>query len=69
MSGVGAGTIKTDIPARLDRDRLLHRSGADVRRGVIEIFLGVKAEGQSLENIAKPLTAEDDDAQAAPANA
>jgi len=27
--------------------------------GVVEIFLGVKAEGQSLENIAKPLTAED----------
>jgi hypothetical protein len=40
-----------------------------VAGGVIEIFLGVKAEGQSLENIAKPLTAEDDDAQAAPANA
>ncbi len=31
--------------------------------GVVEIFLGVRAEGQSLENIAKPLTAEDDDAQ------
>jgi MFS family permease len=29
--------------------------------GIIEIFLGVKAEGQSLENIAKPLTAEDTD--------
>jgi MFS family permease len=29
--------------------------------GVIEIFLGVKAEGQSLEDIAKPLTAEDTD--------
>jgi hypothetical protein len=28
--------------------------------GVIEIFLGVKAEGQSLESIAKPLTAADD---------
>ena len=27
--------------------------------GVIEIIFGVKAEGQSLENIAKPLTAED----------
>ncbi len=32
-----------------------------VAGGVIEIFLGVKAEGQSLENIAKPLTAEDTD--------
>jgi len=27
--------------------------------GIVEIFLGVKAEGKSLENIAKPLTAED----------
>jgi MFS family permease len=27
--------------------------------GIAEAFLGVKAEGQSLENIAKPLTAED----------
>ena len=27
--------------------------------GLVEAFLGVKAEGQSLENIAKPLTAED----------
>jgi MFS family permease len=30
-----------------------------VGAGVVAIFLGVKAEGQSLENIAKPLTAED----------
>jgi MFS family permease len=29
--------------------------------GIVEAFLGVKAEGQSLENIAKPLTAEDHD--------
>ena len=29
--------------------------------GIVEIFLGVKAEGQTLENIAKPLTAEDAD--------
>jgi len=28
---------------------------------VVEIFLGVKAEGQSLESIAMPLTAEDDE--------
>ncbi len=27
--------------------------------GIVEIFFGVKAEGQTLENIAKPLTAED----------
>jgi MFS family permease len=29
--------------------------------GVVEAFLGVRAEGQSLEDIAKPLTAEDAD--------
>jgi MFS family permease len=34
-----------------------------VAGGIIEIVLGVKAEGQSLENIAKPLTAEDDEAK------
>ena len=30
-----------------------------VAGGLVEIFLGVKAEGQSLESIAQPLTAED----------
>src|SRR3954468_2268134 len=30
--------------------------------GIVEAFLGVKAEGQSLESIAQPLTAEDADA-------
>jgi MFS family permease len=29
--------------------------------GIVEAFLGVKAEGQSLESIAQPLTAEDVD--------
>ncbi len=42
--------------------------------GIVEIFLGVKAEGQSLESIATPLTAEDEapspgEETAAPANA
>ncbi len=27
--------------------------------GIVEAFLGVKAEGKSLESIAQPLTAED----------
>jgi hypothetical protein len=31
-----------------------------VAGGIVAIFLGVKAEGQSLESIARPLTAEDD---------
>jgi MFS family permease len=29
--------------------------------GIVEVFLGVKAEGKSLESIAQPLTVEDDD--------
>ena len=33
--------------------------------GIVEAFLGVKAEGQSLESIAQPLTAEDADTGAA----
>ena len=28
---------------------------------MVAIFLGVHAEGETLENVAKPLTAEDDD--------
>ena len=34
-----------------------------VAGGVVEIVLGVKAEGQSLEDIAQPLTAEDEPAR------
>jgi MFS family permease len=33
--------------------------------GIVEAFLGVKAEGKSLESIAQPLTAEDDSPPAA----
>jgi MFS family permease len=39
-------------------------AGLMIAGGVIEIFLGVKAEGQSLEDIAAPLTAEDQPAHA-----
>ncbi len=35
--------------------------------GIVEAFLGVKAEGQSLESIAQPLTAEDADSDSGPA--
>jgi MFS family permease len=38
-----------------------------VAGGVVEALLGVKAEGQSLENIAKPLTAEDSPERGTPA--
>lgn len=34
-------------------------AGLMIAAGIVEIFLGVKAEGQSLEDIAKPLTAEE----------
>jgi MFS family permease len=34
--------------------------------GIVEAFLGVRAEGQSLESIAQPLTAEDPDSGSAP---
>jgi MFS family permease len=34
-------------------------AGLMIAGGIVEIFLGVRAERQSLENIAKPLTAED----------
>ena len=37
--------------------------------GIVEAFLGVKAEGQSLENIAKPLTAEDAETRPRPTSA
>ncbi len=40
-------------------------AGLMVAGGIIAIFLGVHAEQQTLENIARPLTAEDDDAPAA----
>ncbi|HVH24653.1 MAG TPA: MFS transporter [Pseudonocardia sp.] len=41
-----------------------------VAGGVVEVFLGVKAEGQALESIAQPLTAEDaDSGDARPAEA
>jgi MFS family permease len=37
--------------------------------GIVAIFFSVDAEGKSLEDIARPLTAEDDDAPAAPGKA
>ena len=37
--------------------------------GIVAAFLGVKAEGQSLESIAKPLTAEDAESGGRPAAA
>jgi MFS family permease len=40
-----------------------------VGAGIVALFLGVKAEGQSLENIAKPLTAEDAETGGQPAAA
>jgi MFS family permease len=42
-------------------------SGLMIAGGIVEAFLGVKAEGQSLESIAQPLTAEDSDSDSGPA--
>jgi MFS family permease len=47
-------------------------AGLMIAGGIVEAFLGVKAEGQALEDIAKPLTAEDAETggqQPAPASA
>jgi MFS family permease len=41
-------------------------AGLMIAGGIIEAFLGVKAEGQSLESIAKPLTAEDAETSGGP---
>jgi hypothetical protein len=40
-----------------------------VAGGVVEILLGVKAERQALESIARPLTAEDPTGETRPADA
>ncbi|HEY2201024.1 MAG TPA: hypothetical protein VGH56_03990 [Solirubrobacteraceae bacterium] len=66
--GVEAGTIRTKIPARLDRLpwsrshwMVIVGLGAVmmILGGLAELVFGVKAEGKSLEQIAKPLTVED----------
>ena len=54
----GASADK-DITA--DRDRLLHRRGADDRRRHRRDLPRRQGRGQTLEDIAKPLTAEDSD--------
>ena len=60
-SGAELGTITTDI--RYIGAALM------VAGGVVEILLGVKAEQQTLESIARPLTAEDSADEARPAGA
>lgn len=42
-------------------------AGLMIAAGIVEAFLGVRAEGRSLESIAQPLTVEDDSGQPAPA--
>ena len=48
------------IPCGALLDRFGTRRSLLVAGGIIAAFLGVKAEGKSLESIAQPLTAEDD---------
>jgi hypothetical protein len=66
--GVETGTIRTKIPARLDRlpwSRfhwvvVVGLGTAWILDGLeAELVFGVKAERESLESIAKPLTVED----------
>jgi hypothetical protein len=58
VSDVQTGTVTTNVPARLDR-LLWSRWHWMIVIGLVEIFLGVRAERQSLEDIAQPLTAAD----------
>jgi hypothetical protein len=66
-SGVETGTIETKIPARLDRLPLsrfhwmviVGLGTAWILDGLAELIFGVKAERESLENIAKPFIVED----------
>jgi hypothetical protein len=63
------GTITTKVPARLDRlpwSRwhwmvIIGLGTVWILDGLTEIIFGVKAERQSLEDIARPLTAQDTD--------
>ena len=51
--------IRSTIPARLDR--------LEIRAEAIELLIGIKAEGRSLEEITKPLTSTDTSSPAEPA--
>ncbi|HZA74051.1 MAG TPA: hypothetical protein VE476_14220 [Propionibacteriaceae bacterium] len=57
MAAGELGTTTTNLPA------------LRVIGGVVEILRGVKAEGQALESIARPLTAHETDDDATPATA
>ena len=57
------GKLIDNASERHHRDRAGYFLGAAlmVAGGIVAAFLGVKAEGQSLESLAQPLTAEDAD--------
>ncbi|MDF5757066.1 hypothetical protein [Spongiactinospora sp. TRM90649] len=58
MSDVRLGTVTTKVPARLDR-LPWSRWHWMILAGLVEAFLGVKAENKGLEAIARPLSATD----------
>ena len=63
---VQTGTIRTQIPARLDRLPWSRFHWKVIIGGVVEVVFGIKAEGRGLEDIAKPLTAEDTGSRSSP---
>jgi hypothetical protein len=55
-------TVRTNVPARLDRlpwARWYRMIVIGLVAGLVEVMLGIKAERQSLETLARPLTAAD----------
>ena len=52
----GLRTIRTQVPARLDRLPWSRFHWMAVG-GIVEVLFGVRAERQPLENVASPLTA------------
>jgi hypothetical protein len=69
MSAAGAKAIRSTIPPRLDRLSWSPFHTRMVAGGIVEIVFGINAEGKSLEDITKPLTATEESAAvvAAPA--
>ena len=66
-----AAPIRSTIPARLDRLRWSKFHTMMViglgSAGLVELAIGIKAEGKSLESVTQPLTATAPEAAAAPA--
>ena len=66
-AATASGAIRSTIPARLDRLSWSAFHTRMVFGGIIELIFGIKAEGKSLEDVTKPLTATDEPASPASA--